>query len=487
MVHQIQHQFDRSARPLYGHLVKLLESAIARGDLASGAQLPPERALAGLLRISRTTVVSAYRELESKGLLRGYVGRGTFVCAAPEPSGTPFAWRGKIASAALRSSDPTMRDAIRHSSDARMLSLAAGEPALDRFPTDAFRRAIDLVLKKDAHAAWRHGPAEGQPALREAIADRFSVPAERVLVIAGAQQGLDLLTRCLIDPGDAVIIDRPGYLGAIQSFRAAGAKLIGWDTLRADADELEDLLVRYRPKLIYTNPTFQNPTGITLPIRLRRELLSLAQRYRVPIVEDGTYRELYFKEAPPPSLHDLDTQNLVIHLNSFSKVLAPGLRLGWLCATPSIVDQLAIIKQRLDPHTQNLVQFVMARLIRDGSFDTHLKTLRAEHGHRCVRMLEAVQRHVAPGILRFARPQGGLYLWCRLGEGLNARAVLEKAVARGVAFVPGDAFYADPAGASELRLCFSSVLPSAIDEAVKKLAASLQEGGPSVREFVAIA
>jgi DNA-binding transcriptional MocR family regulator len=488
MIEQIERHFQRDARPLYAHLVNLLEAAIARGDLPSGARLAPERELATRLRISRTTVVSAYRELESKGLLRGYVGRGTFVCAAPEPSGTPFAWRGKIASAALRSSDPTMRDAIRHSADARLLSLAAGEPAIDRFPTEAFQRAIDQVLKKDATATWRHGPTEGQPALREAIADRFRVPAESVLVIAGAQQGLDLLARCLVDPGDAVIVDRPGYLGAIQSFRAAGAKLIGWDTLRADIDELEDLLVRYRPKLIYTNPTFQNPTGISMPIRMRRELLKLAGRYRVPIVEDGTYRELYFNEAPPPSLHDLDSQNLVIHLNSFSKVLAPGLRLGWLCATPSIVDQIALIKQRLDPHTQNLVQFAMARLLRDGSFDTHLKMLRAEHAKRCALMLTAIQAHVPPGTLRFARPQGGLYLWCRVGHGINARALLQQALAQGVAFVPGDAFYADPAGESELRLCFSSVLPTAIDEAVRKLAAALRATGSLPRpELVAIA
>ena len=488
MIQQIETQFERDARPLYAHLVTLLESAITRGDLPSGSRLPPERELASRLRISRTTVVSAYRELESKGLLRGYVGRGTFVCATPEPSGTPFAWRGKIASAALRLSDPTMRDALRHSSDARLLSLAAGEPAIDRFPGDAFQRAIDHVLKKDARAIWRHGPTEGQPVLREAIAERFRVPAESVLVLAGAQQGLDLLARCLVDPGDAVIIDRPGYLGAIQSFRAAGAKLIGWDVLRAEIDELEDLLVRYRPKLIYTNPTFHNPTGITMPIRLRRELLKLAERYRVPIVEDGTYRELYFNEVPPPSLHELDAQNLVIHLNSFSKVLAPGLRLGWLCATPSIVDQIAIIKQRLDPHTQNLVQFAMARLILDGSFDTHLKTLRAEHARRCAQMITAIQAHVPPGTLRLARPQGGLYLWCRLTRGVNARALLEQALQEGVAFVPGDAFYPDPAGESELRLCFSSVLPSTIEEAVKKLSAALQRGATSTSPgLVAIA
>jgi DNA-binding transcriptional MocR family regulator len=473
MIQVIERQFVRTSRPLYSHLVSLLESAISRGELPSGARVPPERELAQRLRVSRTTVVSAYRELESRGLVRGYVGRGTFVCAAPEPSGTPFAWRGKIAAAALRAGDTTLRDTLRHSSDARLLSLAAGEPAIDRFPTAAFQEAIDYALKRHGLSVWRHGPTEGQGVLRGAIAERFGVPAESVLVLAGAQQGLDLLARCLIDPGDAVVMDRPGYLGAIQSFKAAGAKLIGWDIVRADIDELEDLLVRYRPKLIYTNPTFQNPTGVTMPIRTRREMLKLAERYRVPIVEDATYRELYFSDVPPPSLREIDTHDLVIHLTSFSKVLAPGLRLGWLSAAPSIVDQIAILKQRLDPHTQNLVQFAMAWLIQQGSFDGHLKTLRAEHARRAAAMIGALGRHVNPGVLRFARPQGGLYLWCRLAAGMDARALLDRALAAGVAFVPGHAFYGDAAGDSELRLCFSSVLPTAVDDAVKRLASAI--------------
>jgi len=471
----IERQFVRTERPLYSHLVALLENAIAKGDLPSGSRVPPERALAQQLKISRTTVVSAYRELESRGLLRGYVGRGTFVCAAPEPEGTPFAWRGKIAAAALRSSDSTLRDLVRHSSDARLLSLAAGEPALDTFPNEAYLEATRHALSSDASAVWGHGPTEGQPALKNAIAERYNVPRERVLILSGAQQGLDLLARCLIDPGDAVIMDRPGYLGAIQSFRAAGAKLIGWDIARGDSDELEDLLVRYRPKLIYTNPTFHNPTGTTLPIRTRREVISLAQRYRVPIVEDATYRDLYFTEAPPPALRDLDEHNLVIYLNSFSKVMAPGLRLGWIAAAPSIVDQMAIMKQRLDPHTPNLVQFAIARLMRQGTFDAHLKTIRAEHAKRCTQMIAAIQRHMPPGSIRFARPAGGLYLWCRLGAGLGATALHDRALANGVTFVPGPAFYPDPAGDSELRLCFTSVLPSTIDESVKRLARCVGE------------
>lgn len=487
MFQEIERQFVRSARPLYGHLVSIVEAAITRGDLPSGSRLPPERELATRLRISRTTVVSAYRELESRGLLRGYVGRGTYVCAAPDATGTPFAWRGKIAAAALRSSDSTMRDALRHSSDSRLVSMAAGEPAIDCFPNARFQQAVDYILRRDARAVWGHGPTEGQPALREAIAERFNVPAASVLVLAGAQQGLDLLARCLVDPGDAVIVDRPGYLGAIQSFRAAGAKLVGWDVANADIDELEDLLVRYRPKLIYVNPTFQNPTGLTMPIRTRRELLKLAERYRVPIVEDATYGELYFAEPPPPSLHQLDTSNIVILLSSFSKVMAPGLRLGWLSAARSIVDQIALIKQRMDPHTQNLAQFAVARLIRDGSFDDHLRTVRTEHARRCTQMIAAIQRHIPAGVLRFAKPQGGLYLWCRLAPGVDSTALLDRALSAGVAFVAGPPFYPDPAGQSELRLCFSSVLPTAIDDAIKRLAGCLQNArGPQVKESVVV-
>ena len=485
MFQEIERHFERSVRPIYGHLVSIVEAAITRGDLPSGARLPPERELARRLRISRTTVVSAYRELESRGLLRGYVGRGTYVCAAPDANGTPFAWRGKIAAAALRSSDSTLRDALRHSSDSRLVSMAAGEPAIDCFPSARFQQAVDYVLRRDPRAVWGHGQTEGQPALREAIAERFNVPADSVLVLAGAQQGLDLLARCLVDPGDAVIVDRPGYLGAIQSFRAAGATLIGWDVANADIDELEDLLVRYRPKLIYVNPTFQNPTGVTMPIRTRRELLKLAERYRVPIVEDATYGELYFSEPPPPSLHELDTSNIVILLSSFSKVMAPGLRLGWLSAARSIVDQIALIKQRMDPHTQNLAQFAVARLIRDGSFDDHLRTVRTEHARRCTQMVAAIQRHMPAGVLRFAKPQGGLYLWCRLAPGVDSTALLDRALSAGVAFVAGPAFYPDPAGQSQLRLCFSSVLPSAIDDAVRRLADCLRNArGPHVKESI---
>src|SRR4051812_23418678 len=462
-------------RPLYRRLVALVEGGIARGDVRAGFQLPPERDLAASLKISRATVVSAYRELEARGLVRGYVGRGTFVSATPDAGSAPFAWRGKIAAAALLATDTTVRDLVRAAADPKLVSLAAGVPALDCFPTGAFQRAMNHVLSRQGDAAWRHGPTEGMPRFRAALADRFGGEPEHILVLAGAQQGLDLLARCLIDPGDAVIIDRPGYLGAIQTFRNARARLVGWDITRADADELEELLLRYRPKLIYTNPTHQNPTGVSLPIRTRREMLELAARYRVPIVEDDTYRDLALTGPPtPPSLFALDeAHNVVIRINSFSKMLAPGLRLGWISAVRPIVDQLALIKQQIDPHTQNLSQMVVCELVEQGVLDAHLSTLKIEHRRRRDAMVQALREHVPAAQLRFGVPDGGLYLWCELPPAIRARAVQDLALRESVMILTGDPFYVDQGGDHQLRICYTCQPANRAEQIARTLARSL--------------
>jgi DNA-binding transcriptional MocR family regulator len=461
-------------RPFYRRLVDLVDRGIARHELAAGFQLPPERDLARALRVSRATVVAAYRELEARGLVRAYVGRGTFVCARPDPGSAPFSWRGKVSAAALQSDDTTVRDLVAHAADPALTSFAAGTPALECFPLEAFRRAVDAILSRDAAAALKLGPTEGQPRFRAALAERFGGDPQNILVLAGAQQGLDLLARCLVDPGDAVIVDRPGYLGAISSFRCAGARLVGWDIQRGDMDELEELMLRYRPKLMYLNPTHQNPTGITLPIRARRELIELAERYRVPIIEDDTYRELTLSTPPPPSLYELDELNtVVIHLNSFAKMLAPGLRLGWISAVPAIVEQLALIKQRVDPHTQNLAQLAVADLIETGAFDRHVGQLRGEHRRRRDAMVKALRQHVPAEKLAFAVPEGGLYLWCRLPAEVRAKDVQREAFRDRVVFVPGEAFYVDRGGTREMRVCFTAQPPERAAQAARALARSI--------------
>jgi DNA-binding transcriptional MocR family regulator len=464
-------------RPFYRRLVELIERGVSRHEVPSGFRLPPERDLSRALQVSRATVVAAYRELEARGLVRAYVGRGTFVCARPDPGSAPFAWRGKVSASALQGADPTVRDLVAYAADPALTSFAAGTPALECFPADALRRAVDAILTRDAATALKLGPTEGQPRFRAAIADRFGGLPENILVLAGAQQGLDLLARCLVDPGDTVIVDRPGYLGAISSFRCAGARLIGWDIQRTDLDELEELVLRYRPKLIYLNPTHQNPTGTTLPIRTRRELIELAERYRLPIIEDDTYRELSLGPPPPPSLYALDERNtVVIHLNSFAKMLAPGLRLGWISAVPAIVEQLALIKQRVDPHTQNLSQLAVADLMETGAFDRHLVALRAEHRRRRDAMVKALRQSLAADAIRFEVPEGGLYLWCQLAR-VRAREVQREAFRDGVVFVPGEAFYVDRGGTHELRVCFTAQPVDRAADAAKTLARSVAAVG----------
>ena len=461
---------------LYSQLVDGLERAIEAGELKDGERLPSERQLAAQLGLSRTTVVSSYRELESRGMVRGHVGRGTFVCASSEAIDAPFAWRGKVsAETVVLNNSSAAHDLLRHSANPDLISFALLMPALECFPTNEYRRAADQAIKSHLIEGIGLGPAEGQPKLRRLLARRFRVKPEQVLIVSGAQQGLDLVARCLLDPGDAVIMDRPGYVGAIQNFRAAGAKLIGWHVMRSDLGELEDLILRYRPKLICTNPTFQNPTGRTLPLAERQELLALAARYRVPVIEDDPYRDTALAVTPPPALFQLDTSNTVISLGTFSKTLAPGLRLGWLLASEYVVDQLTLIKERQILFNGGLGQLILAELLENGTYDSHLIRLREEHIERRNAMKRSLEQHMPPRSLAFSSPQGGLHFWCRLQNGLESREICRLSLSKGVALAGGEIFYADSgAGRHEFRLCFTSAPAVKIEAGIKRLAEVLK-------------
>lgn len=471
---------------LYLQLAEALASAVAGDELAMGERLPSERELAGVLGVSRTTVVAAYRELEARGLARGHVGRGTFVVGGDgaDEEGAPFAWRGKLASGTGRLSDPALRALVGETSPGTV-SFAPGMPALDHFPMDAFRRLTDRVLRRGAGASLGLLPTEGHPGLRGTIAARSGAKPEEVLVTSGAQQGLDLVTRCLVDPGDAVVMDRPGYLGAVQTFLSAGANVVGWDFERADTEELGDLLSRHRPKLIYTNPTFQNPTGFTLPLARRREVLRLARLHRVPVVEDEPYRDLRFAGSapPPPTLRQLDGNGgLVIHLGTFSKTLSAGLRLGWVLAPEAVVEQLALVKARSDLFGNAPGQLVAEEVLATGLFDTHVASLREEHERRHRALVRSLERRLAPGTLRWRLVEGGLYLWCCFpsAPGLDSSRLQEEAARAGVSFVAGRPFYADGGGERRMRLCYAGLPPADIERGVGRLAEVLGEGREAI-------
>lgn len=458
--------------PLYLQVCGSLSDRIASGTLQPGDQLPSERKLAELLSVSRTTAVNAYRELESRGLVRSYMGRGTFVSGRAERLGAPFAWRGKVSPAVQQHLNMNLRSLVTLTQPDE-ISFGAAAPALEYFPVQAYAKATEQILVTRPQEAFGFLPTEGHPYLREVIAGRENVRPEEVLVVSGTQQALDLIARCLLYPQDTIVMDWPGFLGAIQTFRFAGAVLTGWDIVRADTEELEDLLVKKRPKLLYLNPSFQNPTGRTLSLSSRQAVIDLARRYRIPVIEDEAYRDLYFEKPPPPTLHKLEGNGLVIHLRTFAKTLAPGLRLGYVIADESIIDQLALVKAQSDLFSPGLSQLAVATLLADGTFDGYTRLLRRKHRERAAVMNEALETYVPEGELLWNIPAGGLYLWAQLTSKYSCD-FLREASRLGVNFAPGDSFFSDRAGKRTLRLCYSATPPEGIVEGVKRLAYALE-------------
>ncbi|MBS1252845.1 MAG: 2-aminoadipate transaminase [Anaerolineales bacterium] len=359
-----------------------------------------------------------------------------------------------------------------------VISLAAGVPAPDLYPTPAFRQIVRDLLREEGQTVLGPCQTQGLKSLRYAIAGELMDPVagvgpDEVLIVTGSQQGLDLVARAFVEPGDAVVIEAPTYLGALQTFRAAGGRLLSvpLDESGLRLDVLEGLLARYRPKLIYTLPTYQNPSGVTQDLERRRALLDVAAHFGVPIVEDDPYGRLYYGEVPPPSLKALDTRDSVIYLSTFSKIMFPGLRLGWIAAPRSVVERLALIKQRVDLYGNTLAQWSTMAFIREGHLDAHLTAVRAIYPRRRQAMVDELER--ACPKLEFRVPDGGFNLWCRLPADLKARDLLVEAGREGVAFVPGEVFHAEAGGEDALRLNFSSQPEPAIRKAISRLAEAL--------------
>jgi len=483
----LAHLDRESGEPLYWQIRNRVRDLILSGDLPPGTRLPPERDMAARLGVNRTTVSNAYRELGADGLVEGHVGRGTTVCARPGAGRPgeedllpqPLPWSEVFVAGGEQARDPLIRELVALCAREDVISLAAGVPAPDLYPIERFALATDRVLRQHGQVALQHCPTEGHLPFRETLAEvaarrGIAASAEHVLVLAGSQQGLDLVARTLLGPGDAVVVEVPSYLGALSAFRAAGARLVGVpmdeDGLRTDV--LERVLARHRPRLIYTLPTFQNPSGRVMSLERRQSLLALAQRYQVPILEDDPYGELYYGDPPPPPIKSLDRQGHVLYLSTFSKILFPGIRLGWLAAPRPVVDRLAAVKQYTDLHTNTLAQWALAEFIREGWLEEHVASLRREYPRRCRAMQEALREQVPRG-LRWNEPAGGFYLWCHLEEGLRAKELLAEAAARGVVFVVGEAFHADGGGQDAFRLNFTYHDEQGLREGIRRLAKGL--------------
>jgi 2-aminoadipate transaminase len=397
-------------------------------------------------------------------------------------------WHDRIAEGALGIKSSAIRDLLKLTAQPEMISFAGGLPAPELFPAEEIGAAAEQAIAEAPLAALQYGPTEGYAPLRELVGGWLGKLAVRIdpgqlIITAGSQQGLDMLGRLLIDPGAPVAVEEPTYLGALQAWQTCRPQYVSLpvDDDGLDVDALEARLAAgLRPRFLYVVSCFQNPTGVTLAEPRRRRLIELAARYDLAILEDDPYGELYYEGERTTPLAALDIAmhgelRHVVYLGTLSKLLAPGLRVGWIAAPAALHDRLVMLKQGLDLHTGSTAQAVAYYACRDGLVERHIPRLRAAYGERRNTMLAALEREMPAGV-RWTRPTGGMFLWLTLPEGVNSQTLLGRAIERKVAFVPGQPFHPGGGGANTMRLNFSHSGPAQIVEGVARLAEALREG-----------
>ena len=393
-------------------------------------------------------------------------------------------WDYRFAQRTQRMTASVIRELLKLTEQPDVISFAGGMPAPEIFPLAEVEEATRQVLRDGGTQALQYGATEGYRPLREMIARhtaRFGLHTspESVLITSGSQQALDLLGKVFINPGDRILVEEPTYLGALQAWNAYGAEYV---TVPVDEGGMVtsalEAALRTGPKFIYVLPNFQNPTGVTLHLERRRQLVQLADRYGVPIVEDDPYGQLRFSGEHLPPIVTLDGRGRghdepryrgnVIYLSTFSKILAPGLRLAWVIAPPEVIRRLVQAKQGADLHTATFTQMVAYQVAQGGFMDRHVRHIRRVYKERRDVMLAAMDACFPPGV-RWTHPNGGLFLWVTLPAGLDAAEVLKAALELKVAFVPGASFFACGGGANTLRLNFSNATPEKIQEGIVRL------------------
>ena len=381
-----------------------------------------------------------------------------------------------LAQRAHKMNPSVIREILKVTEKPGIISFAGGLPSPKTFPVEAFAAACETVLRTDGRAALQYAASEGYRPLCEWVAASmpWDVSADQVLITTGSQQGLDLVAKVLIDEGSKVLVETPTYLGALQAFTPMEPNIVSVDS-DAEGVDVDDLLAKAEgARFLYVLPNFQNPTGRSMSEARRAALVAAAQTAGLPIVEDNPYGDLWFDQPPPKPLTARNPDGC-IYLGSFSKVLAPGLRLGYVIAPKAIMPKLLQAKQAADLHSPSFNQRMVSEVLKDGFIDRHVPTIRALYKSQCAAMLEALAKDMAGLDVQWNSPDGGMFLWVRLPEGLNAVELLPQAVDKGVAFVPGAAFYADHADPRTLRLSFVTASVEQIHIGIAALAQAIRE------------
>jgi 2-aminoadipate transaminase len=488
------HLQPESHIPLYVQLRDQLRALVATGELRSGDRIPASRELASHLGVHRTTVANAYAELESEGLIQGHVGRGTFICAVPVKQFTPpprtngngngtLRWEALFADE--RGDEGLSR--LMPVVPAGTINFTKASPGGETFPVEEFRRCTNSVLRSDGRRVLQLGSTDGYEPLKRGLMEMFrdeglSVRSEQLLITDGCQQAIDLLCKAFLRPGDAVALENPAYPGAIAIFAGARVRTlaVGVEANSArtghvglDIDALETVLLQNRVKFIFVTPDFHNPTGTCLPVAQRRRLLEIAAHYQVPVIEDGIYARLRLRGSSVPSLKSLDRSGNVIHIDSFSKIAFPGLRVGWCIGPESVIERLRLLKQTTDLHTDQLAQAAMAEFMRRGGLARYTAKMKKIYRGRLETMEEALAKHMPEG-MAWTQPEGGLSVWVTLPTGIDAAELLIHLRERGVIFVPGRFFYFQHPQPNALRLSFAALDEKQIVRGIQSLAELLK-------------
>lgn len=483
------HLQPESHIPLYVQLRDQLRSLVHSGELRDGDRIPASRELAAQLGVHRTTVANAYAELESEGLIEGHVGRGTFIRSNNDGNGRHFSpapptrngnggsvrWESLFADErgddGLSRLTPPVPDGA--------IGFTSARPSEEFFPMEEFRRCANAVLRSEGRRVLQLGTSDGYEPLKSVLVemlreDGLNVSPEQILITDGCQQGIDLVGRLFLRPGDSVALENPAYPGAVSIFTGARVRALGVpvdagpERTGINLDALESVLMQNRVKFVLVTPDFQNPTGTTLAVADRKRLLEIAARYQVPVIEDAIYARLRLRGSRIPSLKSLDRDGNVIQVDSFSKIAFPGLRVGWCVGPESAIRRLRLIKQAADLHTDQLPQAVLAEFIRRGYLSRHLSKMAKVYERRLSAMEESLKKSMPEGV-SWTRPDGGMTLWVTLPAGLDAGELLIHARERKIIFIPGRYFYLQQPQPNTLRLGFSTIPEKSIVRGVQVL------------------
>jgi 2-aminoadipate transaminase len=382
----------------------------------------------------------------------------------------PIQWRFAERAEQLQAS--FIREILKITQQPEIISFAGGLPSPATFPVEEMKVAYDKVLTQNGKVALQYGPTDGYTPLRQWIADSLStggakIVPEQILMTSGSQQALDLLGKVLVDEGSRVLVETPSYLGALQAFSVYRPefKSVATDEHGLVPSSID--AVAEGARMLYSLPNFQNPTGRSLSVERRQELVETCARLGLPLIEDDPYGSLSYKGEPSPKMVAMNPDG-VIYMGSFSKVLTPGIRLGYVCAPLPLARRLELAKQAADLHTSQLTQMVVHEVVKDGFLDQHIPKIRTLYGNQCQVMLDAMAQHFPAGV-EWTKPEGGMFIWVTLPKHINAMQLLDEAIAQKVAFVPGSPFYANEPATNTLRLSFVTVPPERIRQGIEIL------------------